>query len=157
MMSSGPARGSPWRSKLAGLALATVLTLGIEGAVIHAQAPHGAALRAAEGNANSKPGARTVPGRVIPVPSTVDPVTAALIAGPYSAYWNLSPPTDAAWRAMLNKAAAAALPNLAKMRAALGVTITPMTVGGVNAYILTPRTTPAAHLNQLVFQIHGGG
>jgi epsilon-lactone hydrolase len=39
---------------------------------------------------------------------------------------------------------------------ALGVSIEPTTVGGVKAFILTPKEIPKAHKNQL-FNIHGGG
>jgi hypothetical protein len=41
-----------------------------------------AALQAAQGEANSKPGPRSVPAKVIPVPNHVDPATAALVAAP---------------------------------------------------------------------------
>jgi epsilon-lactone hydrolase len=51
----------------------------------------------------------------------------------------------------------AALPTLATARAALAVTVEPIKVGGVNAFILTPKEIPAADTNQLMVNLHGGG
>jgi acetyl esterase/lipase len=116
-----------------------------------------AELRAAQGAANSKPGPRTVPAKVITAPGGLDPATAALVAAPYSPLWNLTAPDDAGWRAIVKKASDAALPTLATARAALAVTVEPIKVGGVNAFILTPKEIPAAHTNQLVVNLHGGG
>jgi epsilon-lactone hydrolase len=116
-----------------------------------------AALQAAQGAANSKPGPRAAPAKVIAVPSGLDPASAALVAAPYSPLWNLNAADDAGWRAIVKKASDAALPVLATARAALGVTIEPTKVGGVNAFILTPKKIPQAHNNQLVVNLHGGG
>ncbi|MGO9454149.1 MAG: alpha/beta hydrolase fold domain-containing protein [Candidatus Binataceae bacterium] len=123
----------------------------------YAQTPDFAARQAAVGAANSKPGPRTVPAKVIPVPSDLDAATAALVAAPYSQFWNLNAPDDAGWRAIVKQFGDAALPELAKGRTALGVTIQPATVGGVKAFILTPKEIPETHKNQLVFNLHGGG
>jgi monoterpene epsilon-lactone hydrolase len=116
-----------------------------------------AALQAAQGAANSKAGPRTVPAKVLPIPSDLDPATAMLVAAPYSQFWNLNAPDDAGWREIVKQFDAAGLPELAKGRAALGVTIEPTTLGGVKAFILTPKEIPEAHKNQLVFNLHGGG
>ena len=108
-------------------------------------------------HSNRQPGPRSVPMRAIPVPDDLDAASAALVAAPYSSFWNLHPPDDDGWRAIVKRAAEAAVPRLAQQRAALGVSIAPTTLGGVKAYILTPKTIPPAHQNQLVFHIHGGG
>ena len=39
----------------------------------------------------------------------------------------------------------------------LGVTMEAATLGGVKAFVFTPRTMPDAHRGQLIFNIHGGG
>ena len=115
------------------------------------------ALQAAQAAANSRPGARTTPARVLPVPDDVDPATCRLVEGPYSSFWNIDPPSEAAWREVLSKAARAAQPREAELRRRLGVSIAPTTLGGVNAFVLTPAHIPPAHLGQVVFHIHGGG
>jgi len=117
------------------------------------------ALEASQGAANDKPGPRSLPARVIPVPQAdMSPATQALAAAPYRVpAWNANPPDDAAWRVLVAKLADAALPALAKAREQLGVTMEATTVGGVKAFMFTPRTLPEAHRNQLIFNIHGGG
>jgi epsilon-lactone hydrolase len=116
-----------------------------------------AALQAAQGAGNSKAGPRIVPAKVLPIPSDLDPATAMLVAAPYSLFWNLNAPDDAGWREIVKQFDAAGMPELAKGRAALGVTIEPTTLGGVKAFILTPKEIPKAYKNQLVFNLHGGG
>jgi acetyl esterase/lipase len=116
-----------------------------------------AALQAAQGAGNSNAGPRTVPAKVLPIPSDLEPATAMLVAAPYSQFWNLNAPDDAGWREIVKQFDTAGLPELAKGRAALGVTIEPTTLGGVKAFILTPKEIPTAHKNQLVFNLHGGG
>ena len=122
-----------------------------------AQDPGRAALQGQQTEANSKAGQRAEPARLIPVPGDLDPATAALVEAPYSSFWNLNPRDDAAWRAIVTRAAEATVPRLAQQRAVLGISISATVLGGVRAYILTPRKIPAAHKNQVIFHIHGGG
>ena len=69
----------------------------------NAQTPDFATLQAAQGTANSKPGPRTVPAKVLPVPSDLDPATAMLVAAAYSQFWNLNAPDDAGWREIVKR------------------------------------------------------
>ena len=108
-------------------------------------------------DSNRHPGPRSVPVKAIPVPDDLDAASAALVAAPYSSFWNLNPPDDDGWRTIVTRAAEAAIPKLAQQRAALGVSIAPTTLGGVKAYILTPNVMLPSHRNQIVFHIHGGG
>ena len=39
----------------------------------------------------------------------------------------------------------------------LGVTIEPTVIGGVKAYVLSPRVIPAVNQNRLLIHVHGGG
>ena len=128
-------------------------------ALAETAAPALSALEATQGAANSQPGPRSLPARAIPVPQAgLSPAAQALVAAPYRVpAWNANPPDDAAWRVLVAKLADAALPGLAKAREQLGVTMEPTTLGGVKAFIFTPRTMPEGHRNQLVFNIHGGG
>ncbi len=128
-------------------------------ALAQAPAPGFPALEASQGAANSQPGPRSLPARAIPAPQAdLSPAAQALVAAPYRVpAWNANPPDDAAWRALVGKLADAALPALAKAREQLGVTMEPAVIGGVKAFVFTPRTMPEAHRNQLIFNIHGGG
>lgn len=110
--------------------------------------------------ANTSPGPRTVPGRAIPVPSEPDlsPAAQALVAAPYRVpAWNANPPDADAWRALVKKLADASLPGLAKMRESLGVAMEQTKIGGVNCYVMTPKSMPEGHRNQLILNPHGGG
>ena len=123
-----------------------------------AQADDFATLEASQNAANAKPGPRSVPARVIPVPHDVSPAAEALVASPYRVpAWDANPPNADAWRALVRRLADAAVPGVARARAALGVTMEPTTIGGVPGFIFTPRTIPDAHRNQVIYNIHGGG
>ncbi len=117
-------------------------------------------LEALQSAANMTAGPRTVPGRAIPVPAEPDlsPAAQALVAAPYRVpAWSANPPDADAWRALVRKLADASLPGLAKMRESLGVSMEQATIGGVNCYVLTPKSMPEGHRNQLILNPHGGG
>jgi acetyl esterase/lipase len=113
----------------------------------------------AEGEANSKPGARTVPGRVIPVPTaTVSPGLAADIAKPYRApAWNANPRNAAEWTKLVNRLAAEAAAVQTAWREKLGVMMTKSTMGGVPVFILEPKDMPPENRNRVLLNLHGGG
>jgi epsilon-lactone hydrolase len=120
--------------------------------------PDFATLEAAQNAANAKPGPRTVPGRVIPVPGTASPELQATIAAPYRApAWNANPKSAAEWKELISRLAAAAAANQIIVREKLGVTLETTTIGGVKAFILTPKEIPPANRNRLLVHVHGGG
>jgi len=117
-----------------------------------------AALEAAQNAANAKPGPRSVPGRSIPVPGTVSPELQASIAAPYRLpAWNANPRSSAEWKELVNGLAAAGAAAQKQVRAKLGVTIEPTVIGGVKAFILSPKEIPPANRNRLLVHVHGGG
>ncbi len=117
-----------------------------------------AALEAPQQAANSGPGPRTVPGRVIPVPDDVSPqLQAAIGAGYRSPAWNLNPKSAAEWKDMVAKLAAPAAAAQPALRARLGVTMQETTLNGVRAYIIQPKVIPPANRNRLLVHVHGGG
>jgi acetyl esterase/lipase len=109
--------------------------------------------------ANRRPGPRTVPGRVIPVPAdTVSPALAADISNPYRAgIWNANPPDDAGWRALVSTLAAAGAKAQIGWRQWLGVTLTSSTMGGVPVFILEPDDMPEENKKRVLLNFHGGG
>lgn len=107
---------------------------------------------------NSKPGARHAPARAIPVPTEeVSPEAQALIAGPYPAHMNADPKNAAEWKELINRRAAVILAALPGLQEKLAVTVQPAVLGGVKAFIVTPRTMPDANRNRLLVHVHGGG
>lgn len=107
--------------------------------------------------ANSKPGPRTVPAKVLPIPEDVDPEMAEAIAAPYAAFNLLEDLDDDGWRTVVKEFSANWLPLVLQLKEALGVSLEPTNVGGVQAFILTPREIPEHHRDQLVIHLHGGG
>ncbi len=117
-----------------------------------------AALSTVLGQDNAQPGPRTVPGRVIPVPTTTSPQFKALVAAPYRAPdWNADPKSPDAWHALVAQLAAKGAAKLPALRDKLSVTSEPMALGGVKAFLVKAKTVPAAHQGKVILAIHGGG
>jgi monoterpene epsilon-lactone hydrolase len=120
--------------------------------------PDFAALEAAQNAANAMPGPRTVPGRSIPVPTTASPELQATIAGPYRVpNWNANPKNAAEWKELINGLAVAGASARREVREKLGITMEPTVIGGVDAFILSPKEMPPANRNRLLVHVHGGG
>jgi acetyl esterase/lipase len=107
---------------------------------------------------NAKPGARTVPGRCIPVPGTASPQLQAAIAAPYRVpAWDADPKSAAEWKELINTLAAAAASAQKGVREKLGITMEPTVIGGVKAFIISPKEIAPANRNRLLVHVHGGG
>jgi epsilon-lactone hydrolase len=120
-------------------------------------APDFATLEAAQNAANAKPGPRTVPGRSILVPNTASPQLQTLIAAPYwIPSWSANPKSADEWKALVRANAAATATLLQETREKLGVTLEPTVIGGVKAFIVTPKEIPPANRNRLLVHMHGG-
>src|ERR1700676_3068935 len=82
------------------------------------------AIEAQQNAANSKPGPRTVPGRVIPVPRTASPALQAAIGAPYRVpAWNATPKNATEWKALITMLADAGASARREAREKLGVTL----------------------------------
>jgi acetyl esterase/lipase len=120
--------------------------------------PDFAAIEAQENAANGKPGPRVVPGRAIPVPGTVSPQLQATIAAPYRIpAWDADPKNAAEWKDLIAKLADAGIAARRDAREKLGVTLEPTVIGGVKAFILTPKEIRPENRNRLLINVHGGG
>jgi epsilon-lactone hydrolase len=117
-----------------------------------------ATLAAAQSAANAKSGPRAVPGRSIAVPDTASAQLQALIAAPYrNPSWSADPKSAAEWKEFIRANAAATATARQQAREKLGVSIEPTTLGGVKAFILTPKEIAPANRNRLLVHVHGGG
>ena len=166
--SSGPVYadgGNPMKvvslSGVIPIALTLVLTLPAlaqDAAGQRSPAADFATLEAAQNAANAKAGPRTVPGRSIPVPTTASKELQASIAAPYRVpNWNANPKSAAEWKELINKLAATSAAAQVGVREKLGVTMEPTVIGGVKAFILSPKVIPAVNQNRLLVHVHGGG
>src|SRR5437764_596325 len=115
-----------------------------------APAPDFTTLEAQQNAANGKPGPRTVPGRSIPVPDTTSAQFQNAIAAPYRIpSWSANPKNAAEWKELIKANAAATAALRQQAREKLGVTIEPTELGGVKAFILTPKEIAPANRNRL--------
>jgi epsilon-lactone hydrolase len=120
--------------------------------------PDFSAVEAQENAANSKAGPRVVPGRAIPVPGTVSPQLQATIAAPYRIpAWDADPKNAAEWKDLIARLADAGIAARREAREKLGVTMEPTVIGGVKAFILTPKEIRPENRNRLLINVHGGG
>jgi acetyl esterase/lipase len=107
---------------------------------------------------NSKPGIRHAPARDIAIPThEVSPEAQALIGGPYPPHMNADPQNAAEWKELINRRAALIVAALPGMEEKLGVTVQSAVIGGVKAFIVTPKVMPEANRNRLLVHVHGGG
>jgi epsilon-lactone hydrolase len=102
------------------------------------------------------PPSRDLPARAIPVPTTVSPQMQKLIAAPLTPTWNVIPQTAQGWKEQVDAAAAATVQTLPALREQLHVKVEPLLIGGVKAYLVTPRDLPAENRNRLLIHVHGG-
>ena len=102
------------------------------------------------------PAAREVPARTIPVPDTVSPQMQAIIGQPFNPAFNLVPETTADWKARVDRAALVTVAALPKVREALGVAVERTSMGGVNVFIVTPKSIPPGNRDRVLMHLHGG-
>jgi epsilon-lactone hydrolase len=92
------------------------------------------------------------------VPTTASPELQATIAAPYRVpNWNANPKNAAEWKQLINGLAVAGASARREVREKLGITMEPTVIGGVNAFILSPKEMPPANRNRLLVHVHGGG
>ncbi|PXX10314.1 alpha/beta hydrolase family protein [Mycolicibacterium moriokaense] len=94
-----------------------------------------------------------VPARTLPVPETVSPELQRVIGAPLSGNWNTWPQTDEGWKKLSAPSAGRGLPAL---REHFNVESEPMTINGVQAYLVTPQDLPTENRDRLLVHIHGG-
>src|SRR3984893_2041789 len=103
-------------------------------------------------------GIRSAPAKEIGVPTAdVSPQAQAMIGAPLPPYWNAHPKDAAEWKALIKMRADQIVATLPGLREKFGVKSEQVTIGGVNAYILTPDNIPEANRNRLLVHVHGGG
>jgi len=114
-------------------------------------------IAASQAAANSKSGPRVSPARTLSVPTAdVSPEMQASIAAPYAPIFAARPKSSAEWKAFVTQVDGERLKLLPAVRAALGVSVKPITIGGVKAFEITPASIPEANRKRLVLHFHGG-
>jgi monoterpene epsilon-lactone hydrolase len=106
--------------------------------------------------AQTTPGAREVPAKVIPVPDTVSSQMQKLIAAPLRPTWNAIPKTADEWKAQVSAGATATVARIKPMAEALRVRVDAVTIGGVKAFEVNPEEIAPNNKNRVLVHIHGG-
>src|SRR5262245_9152512 len=98
---------------------------------------------------------REIPAYTLPVPEDISPQMRPLIAAP-PAPWDIHPKSIAEWKELVATVAARARTILPAMREKLGVKLEQTTIGGINVYVLTPKTIAPENENRVFIHFHGG-
>ena len=108
--------------------------------------------------ANKNAGPRFVPGRRIPVPSTVSSALQTTIAAPYRVpAWDADPCDAVHWKTLISRLAEETAAATRDIQEKLGVIMEPTVIDGVKAFILTPKVIAPENQNRLLVNVHGGG
>ena len=102
-------------------------------------------------------GGRIVPARFLPVPDTVSPELAKLIAAGIPAGWDAIPADASGWRALAAASVEAVAPLLPGIRSSLGLTVERGAIAGVPVFHIAPAAMPEANRDRLLVHLHGGG
>jgi acetyl esterase/lipase len=97
---------------------------------------------------------REIPARFIPVPTTVSPQLAKLIAQPATP--RHAPQSTQEWKAVIQAAAALDLARIAELKKQFEVTVEPLRLAGVPCYRITPLQLPERNRRRLLLHLHGG-
>jgi acetyl esterase/lipase len=100
---------------------------------------------------------RDIPARWLPVPGTVSPELAAIIGRPLAPGWDTLPGSDEDWRAIVAASAAQAAPDIARIKAAYGLRVTPDRIAGVPVFRIEPAHRAAEAEGRTLLHLHGGG
>ena len=144
------------------LAVTLAAAIGFTGcAQTQSQNPTGSAyteLATRQGAANAQPGTRNAPPHSTLTPvQDVSPQMQALIGAPYPPHFNADPKNAAEWKELIARRAAPSIAGLPAMTEKMGVTVEPVTIAGVKAFVVTPKNMPPANRGRLLMHIHGGG
>jgi acetyl esterase/lipase len=99
---------------------------------------------------------RTVPARVLPVPTDVSPQMQAIIARPIAPNFNVAPKTLEEWAARQKASAETGAQAMAAMAERLHVKVEKGQMAGVTVYTVTPEQVAPENRGRLLIHIHGG-
>jgi acetyl esterase/lipase len=103
---------------------------------------------------------REVPARILPVPGTVSPELARVIAAADQLppdRLDRAPTTDEHWRAFIAASDAFSLPRLAGVRALFPAEVSVREIAGIKVREIIPASLDAAKAGRVLIHLHGGG
>lgn len=103
-----------------------------------------------------QPAERTIPGRNIPVPTTVSPQLQKVIAPAWRGSKSPMTLTNDEWKAMQKQRDEAAGKAEQALKQSLHVTVQEEKIAGVRVYRVKPQTIAPENRNRLLVHVHGG-
>lgn len=100
---------------------------------------------------------REIPARILPIPNTVSLQERVLIASPFSPLWKECPKSVEAWKTTISRIEVVSATGLLALRKLLSVKMESTEIGGVKAFIFTPKVIAPENKNRLLVNLHGGG
>ena len=104
-------------------------------------------------------GARQLPARAIPVPTTVSPELQKAIAkplGPNERFWSTAPKSTEEWRKLIAQTEKEGTEGVAQLLKRYAVKVQSQTVSGVRTFIVSPESLPEENRNRVLVHVHGG-
>ncbi|MFM7575926.1 MAG: hypothetical protein ACKO5Q_03140, partial [Microcystaceae cyanobacterium] len=102
---------------------------------------------------------RSIPERLLPVPTTVSPALQQAIAQPLTATIEAirtAPGDLAGWRELIATLDAASWERLSRLRQQCPVSVTSESIAGIPCYRVVPRAIAPANQRRLLIHCHGG-
>lgn len=103
---------------------------------------------------------RSIPERLLPVPTTVSPALQQAIAQPLTATIEAiqTAPADlTSWRQLIATSEATSRERLGRLRQQCPVSVTPESIAGIPCYRVVPAAIAPANQRRLLIHCHGGG
>lgn len=97
-----------------------------------------------------------VPGKAVPVPTTVSPQMQKIIGLPLRTNWNVLPKSGEEWKSVADAGAANTIKNLPGISERLKVEVEKTTMNGVKVFIVTPKVIAPDNRNRVLLHMHGG-
>ncbi|MDE7370241.1 MAG: alpha/beta hydrolase [Desulfovibrio sp.] len=102
--------------------------------------------------------ARELPSRTLPVPEDASPALKQAIETDASAIpWHLEPKDAAAWKDLVQKAAAQTEKKVPGLLRHLEIRCEKSAIAGVPVFLLEPPALPPTHADKILLYFHGGG
>jgi len=104
-------------------------------------------------------GARQLPARTIPVPTTVSPELQKAIAqpvGPNQLFWSTVPKSAEEWRLLIAQTEKAGAEGVAELLKRYAVNAQSQPISAVKTFIVSPETLPEENRNRILVHVHGG-
>lgn len=100
---------------------------------------------------------REIPARSLPVPETVSEELKKFVARPLDPALGISPDSAEQWKSLVAQKTVLDVPKFERLLERFPVNIEPVTIAGVNAFIVSAKEIPVQNAERLLLHLHGGG